>query len=1215
MALALLTAAAYFGVPPLARHLLVSKLGEALHRPVAVREIGFNPLRLSVTITGFSIGERDGNGEFFSFEELFADLEAVSIFHRAPVLREVRLRNPRLHLALARDGRSYNFSDLPGRPAETAGGPKTQARTEPARFALHNIRVSGGRIEFEDRPRGARHVVADLDLTIPFVSNFPARIDTFEQPALSAVVNGAPFRLTGQTKPFKQTVETVVEISLDNVDLPRYLAYLPANLDFTVREGTLGTTLSISFSNQPGGRALLLRGAARVDRLAIADSAGAPLLSLASLQLPAFSLDVFRRRLEIENILLTGPEAMVALREKGGLNWAGAFGSKGSAAAPAAEPSPPWQVAVREVQLTGGRAHWRDDAVPGGFTAELEGIEAALRSFAFPQREPAQVELKFRTGFGESLSHRGSLLISPLLWEGAVEIAGVRPRSWETYYRRSLEYEIRDGVLGAGAHISYRDRGGGAAFGVNGLAARLESLKVRHRGARADFLSLAAAELAGCDLDLKARRLSIGSLALRKASLGLVREADGRVLPGMPEVPAAGAGVETPVPAAHGPPTPPAAAQPPPPPPVSPAASKEQPWLVEAAALRLDGWDVTLVDTTLPDWLSHTVAPLSLELTGLSTKKGSRAAFRLAAGINGSGKLSAHGDVVQDPFAARVDLDLENFALVPWYPYYADRVNFVASGGALSAKGSLAVAPGADGSPGVSFRGEAAVTNFASVDRLNAEELLTWKTLSLGGIALVSSPFSLEVGEVSLSDFYSRLIIFPDGRLNLQKAFSGEGPTVAAEGPEPAPGLGPAPPAAPPVEPPPAPATTITTTAAPAAVAPVTIPRVTLQDGTVSFSDRFIRPNYSAQLTDVAGSVSGLSSQAGTAADLEISARLDHTAPVSILGKINPLAGNLYLDVKAGVRDIELGTFTPYSGKYIGYTIEKGKMNFDVSYRIENRKLTAANRLVLDQLTFGPKVQSPQATSLPVQLAVALLKDRHGVIDLNLPISGSLDDPKFKIGRIILQVLVNLVTKAVTSPFALIGSLFGGGAELSFAPCETGSGALTTAGRAAVETLRKALLERPGLRLEIGGRADPAADREQLRRQRFELLLKAQKLKATVRKGEAAPALEAVVIDPAEYEKYLLRAYKDAKFPRQRTFAGTLKELPVAETERLLLENTVVSNDDLIDLANRRAQSAKDVLTGAGGVAPERIFLLAPVVADGEPGGTRPSARVEFSLK
>jgi hypothetical protein len=338
---------------------------------------------------------------------------------------------------------------------------------------------------------------------------------------------------------------------------------------------------------------------------------------------------------------------------------------------------------------------------------------------------------------------------------------------------------------------------------------------------------------------------------------------------------------------------------------------------------------------------------------------------------------------------------------------------------------------------------------------------------------------------------------------------------------------------------------------------------------------------------------------------------------VEITGKVNPLVDNLFLDIKASVRDIELGPFTPYSGKYVGYAIEKGKMAFAVEYKVENRKLAAQNKLVLNQLTFGEKVESPDAIQLPVLLAVALLKDRNGVIDVNLPISGSLDDPKFSVGGIVWRVIVNLLEKAVTAPFALIGSLLGGGAgeELSYVEFDAGRATLTGASQDKLAKLQTALIERPGLRLDISGRYDPQTDREGLRRYRFEQQVKAQKLKEQVKKGEAVKSVDEVQIDPAEYEKYLERAYKAAKFPKPRNVLGFTKDLPKEEMEKLMLTNTQITDGDLLELANQRGQAAKDAITRDNKVELERVFLLAPRPAEAKDDAKGKASRVDFALK
>ena len=170
---------------------------------------------------------------------------------------------------------------------------------------------------------------------------------------------------------------------------------------------------------------------------------------------------------------------------------------------------------------------------------------------------------------------------------------------------------------------------------------------------------------------------------------------------------------------------------------------------------------------------------------------------------------------------------------------------------------------------------------------------------------------------------------------------------------------------------------------------------------------------------------------------------------MDIKGKLNPLSKELFLDIVADAREIELSPMTPYSAKYVGYGIEKGKLSFNVKYKLDNRKLTAENKIILNQLTFGEKIESPTATKLPVLLAVALLKDRNGVIDVDLPISGSLDDPQFSVGGLVLRIVINLITKAVTAPFSLIASAFGGGGsgeELSYIEFANGRASLDAAG-------------------------------------------------------------------------------------------------------------------------------------------------------------------------
>ena len=348
------------------------------------------------------------------------------------------------------------------------------------------------------------------------------------------------------------------------------------------------------------------------------------------------------------------------------------------------------------------------------------------------------------------------------------------------------------------------------------------------------------------------------------------------------------------------------------------------------------------------------------------------------------------------------------------------------------------------------------------------------------------------------------------------------------------------------------------------------------------------------------------------AGNVDISAKVERTAPVEIKGTVNPFARDITLDLAGKARDVDLPPLSPYAAKYAGYGITRGKLSFDVHYRIKDRKLVADNKLVLDQLTFGERVDSPTATKLPVQLAVALLKDANGVIDIEVPISGSLDDPQFSVGGLIVKVIVNLLQKAVTAPFALLGAAFGGGGEeMSYVAFDPGRGVPVAAADAKLDTLGKALTARPSLKVDIAGHSDTAADTEALRRGAVERAIRAEKLKALAAAG-TPPGGGRVEVSADERLRYLTAAYKDAPIKeRPRNFFGILKDVPAADMEAMLYAHATASDDALRELAQRRAQAVKEALVKRG-VAPERLFI---VTATAKSAKDAPAARVDLALK
>jgi len=321
------------------------------------------------------------------------------------------------------------------------------------------------------------------------------------------------------------------------------------------------------------------------------------------------------------------------------------------------------------------------------------------------------------------------------------------------------------------------------------------------------------------------------------------------------------------------------------------------------------------------------------------------------------------------------------------------------------------------------------------------------------------------------------------------------------------------------------------------------------------------------------------------------------------------------VDLKASLRDFNLSPLTPYSGTYAGYKIEKGSLSFDLDYHIADKKLDAQNRVVIDQLTLGDRVESPKATKLPVGLAVTLLRDADGKINLDIPVTGRIDDPEFSVWRIVLQVIVNLLTKVATAPFALLGSLFGGGEELSYIEFDAGSAVITEPNQKKVETLVKALKAKPALRLDIAGGVDLERDREGLIRLQFERKLKTQKMNDLIRKGEKVESVDAITLEPQEYDRYLKRAYGAEKFPKPRNLIGLEKSLPNEEMEKLMMTHIVVKDDDLRLLATKRAETVADAIRSEGSFDAGRVFVVEPKTLQPEDKKDVKRSRVDFRLK
>ncbi len=913
-----------------------------------------------------------------------------------------------------------------------------------------------------------------------------------------------------------------------------------------------------------------------------------PFVSFQELLVNLEILSVAKRALILDEVKLVKPSVRIVRNPDGSYNFSDLLEKKPGEEK--TEPGEPFHFSLNNIRIVDGRAEFLDG--PQDTKHVAEKIEAGI---PFLSNMAYALETKVEPSFSAVINGDPYTLTGVTKpfkdsreTEFRINIQDLDIPYYLSYVPMKLNFQVPSAKLDLETTLTYRqERGNSPTLILKGQAKLREVLLQDLRKALLLRFPLLTVDIA--DLEPLAGKIHLAKVALEAPEGNIRRDTEGKInlLALVPEQKKEEkkAGGEKEAPAAK--------------PDKAPAKVEI---VVEVDEVLLEKGALSFRDETTPEPFSLRLRDIRLLGRGLSTAAGKEGTADLSVGFPKGGAISVKGPVVLSPVSAKLAVDAKGIDLPGFQPYWTEAVNLLVTGGKIGARGSLAVSL-AEKTPKVHYAGRVMVTSFASIDKAQASDFLKWKSLYLNDLDANVSPLKVRIREVALTDFYSRIIVYSDATLNVQNIAKTKGKKEVAGVPQAkaAATRQPEPPREKIEE--------------PKAATDIAIGAVTLQGGEIDFLDLYIKPTFSAHIVEVGGRISGLSSQEATRADVDLKGKLEGYAPLDITGKINPLQKDLFVDLKASFKDMDLSPVTPYSGRYAGYAIEKGKLSFDLRYLISHRKLESQNNIFIDQLILGEKVESPQATKLPVSLAISLLKDRHGQIKLNIPVSGTLDDPEFSVWKIVVQVLVNILTKAATAPFALLGSLMGGGEEMSYAEFDAGSAAVTEANMKKLATLGKALAERPALKLDIEGYVDKEKDREALRTARYQRKLKVQKLNEGLKKGAAAVPVEDVKIEPGERDRYLKMAYDAETFPKPRNIIGLAKSLPPAEMEKLILTNIEVKDEDLRLLASQRALKVRDVLLKSGDVAPGRVFILEPKSLSPPKKEKMKNSRVDFRLK
>jgi uncharacterized protein involved in outer membrane biogenesis len=887
-----------------------------------------------------------------------------------------------------------------------------------------------------------------------------------------------------------------------------------------------------------------------LEGLRVAERGGGDWITLRLLYVNPDVWRLLRRTVGFSIIEVDGLTVRTALDPEGRLNFQDLLEEDGKTEAPAqAAPASKWILAVRRFQLREGRVEFTDRSAAAPFHTELGPIAFRLEDLRTEVGHRSGISLEAWTEAKEHIAWKGDLGFQPFASRGSLLLENLSLPKYRTYEQEQVSSEIRSGTGAVRAQYRFEWSKGHHVVELSGLELSLKDLKIAERGTPEPAIELPALEIRDGKADLLVPSVELGSVTADQGVLRVQAAKDGglnlvRLLA-----------------------------------PPKPKEKKpdEKPLQLLIHDLALRGFRLGWEDLGPARPVKVEATDVNLRWQGLSLEP--KAASTVALDLKlGAGLLKAEGTVAPLKGTGDLQLKAEGVELAPWDPYLDSALDLRIASGKLGADGRVRFAFEGRKTDGVTYRGAASVQGFEVRDAALNEPFLRWKQLRLSGAEVRSAPLAVAIQTVDWTDPEGRVVVQPDGSTNVARALR-----LAPEGK----------PAAP---------TAAVLPATPASAPDLTIVTFGITGGRLSYIDRSLQPNAALVLSDLEGSYLGLSSRPDASSKVNFKGRAGGLAPITITGHAMPLRSDLDTDVLLKIQGADLTDFTPYTGKYLGYTVQKGKLDVDARLRIDRRNLKSENAVKLDQFYLGDKVPSPDATGLPVKLGLAILRDRKGVIAFDLPIEGNLDDPDVKYGKLVWKAIFNLLGKIATSPFTLIGKLFGSDAgDLSSVAFAPGTAALDAAATTKLQALAKALQERPELRLEAEGAMDEAQDGGALRKAALEALLRrtrSQGLKLT----EEAP------VPTAERERWVKVAF-EAAFPAPKELKGAqpAPPPPPAEMEQRLLGSLKVDPADLTQLADTRAKAVLTWLLDTAKADPARVFQVRTGQAKG--------AAVVFNLK
>jgi outer membrane protein OmpA-like peptidoglycan-associated protein len=857
----------------------------------------------------------------------------------------------------------------------------------------------------------------------------------------------------------------------------------------------------------------------------------------------------------LDSVVLRKPVANIERHADGGFNFSEILPKDAEAPPEDKKDSGPLPLTIRRLAIEDGQAVWQDSVAGQPQTETLLPVNLAITELTTQSGSRATFDLGLGLASGGHLQWQGDLDVAQFASKGRLSVEQlVLPKVWRLFLQDLLPVEIAEGQLSLQTEYEAALGDSGLALSIHEGAIDIKQLEIAENGKADELLVIPSVAVRGIAVDLNKRQINISALTSGDAQIKAWLQADGKVnyqaLFAKQDDTAA---VVEPSPAPTAPPSP--------------------SWQISLDELSLNNYQIQFTDYTQPKPVELQLSGLGFKLQKFSNRPGEKLPLQLTTQLNKSGQLDVGGDIVLQPFSADLKLDIKDVDLKRFQSYLDSYLNLELVNGDFSGRGNLKLALADELQ--LDFHGDANLANLITRDKAKNKDFLKWSDLQVQQIDVDLAKQDYKLGKVVFERPYVRFTINKDKTTNINAIVVPQlaNPAVAEKPAE-------------------------RKAEKPKTKPVISIGKIELKDGKSNFADYSLILPFVAEMNALNGEVDGFSSEKDSTAKLALKGKVYDLALVGIKGNYQLQTGDS--DIVLNFTHLPLPLITPYMAEFAGYRIEKGQMALDLQYKIKKGQLEAKNKVFIDQLTLGEHVENPNAVSLPLHLAVALLKDANGKINLDFPVTGSLEDPQFSVGSLISDVLINLVKKVAMSPFQALGSLLDDKQDFSAVSFAAGEAVLTAEESAKLDQLGKALQSKPELVVEVKGMAYQAQDWPVMRFDALKDILKKMKSGELRDKGEKIRS-EYIELSDDEYKRLLAKFFKEV-FPQEIDYSllgkPRIKAQPDADfyaLARQKLEAIMPPEPQrLNDLAVARANAISKYLMEKAGVDRGRVYVLAP---------------------